>query len=139
MGTSQRSVLFYHCKTILYTETTVRVSSEERTFPFPFFRKFSFGSRGNRQGGNQSLLFCLDAGLHTSLERVASAWSKSLSIPVRVPSANSTAATRSRRAIAYPKLNLAAGRPRSLASSARIANQRATETGPKRHASPILI
>lgn len=62
-----------------------------------------------------------------------------LSIPVCIPSANSTAATRSRRVITYPKLNLAAGRPQSLASSVRITNQRARETGPKRHASPILI
>lgn len=64
---------------------------------------------------------------------------QSLSIPLCVLSANSAAATCSRRAITYPKLNLTAGRPQSLASSERIINQKATETGPKRHASPILI
>lgn len=105
----------------------------------PFFRIFSLGSRGNRQGENQPLLSCLDASLHTNLEGAVSARCKSLSIPVRVPSANNAAATRSQRAIAYPKLNLAAGRPRSFASSARITNQRATEAGPKCHASSILI
>lgn len=111
-----------------------------RKEPFFFFGgKFSSGGKANRQEVNQPPLFCLDISLHTNLERVASVWWKSFNISVHVPSANSTAATCSRRAIAYPKLNLASGRPWSLASSARITNQRATETGPKRHASPVLI
>lgn len=105
-----------------------RVSKRGKNLPFVLSRKFSLGSWVNREGRNQFPLFCFDAGLHKCLEGMVSARWKSLSIPACC-----------RRASAYPELNLAAGRPQCLASSAGITNQRATETGPKRHASPVLI
>ena len=147
-GNTPRACVWAPAKDLSYSTTAKQYSTQRdnrqsfkwrKNFPFPAFQGIFAWSRRNRQGENQSCLFCLDASLHTNLESVASMWCKSLSIPVHVPSANSAAATRSRRVIAFPKLNLAAGRSQSLASSARITNQRAIETGPKRHASPILI
>lgn len=110
--------------------TTARVSKWGMNLPFLLSRQFSLGSWGNREGRSQFLLFCLDVSLHPSLEGVASTRCKSLSIPVRVCC---------RRTSACPKLHLAAGRPQCPASSARITNQRATETGPKHRAAPVLI
>lgn len=110
-------------------EATVRVSKWGKNLPLLLYRKFSLGSWGNKEGRNQFPLFCFDATVHRSLEWEVSTRRKSLSIPVRVHCP---------RTSTYPKLHPAAGRP-CLASSAGITNQRATETGPKRHASPVLI
>ncbi|EOB06703.1 hypothetical protein Anapl_01050 [Anas platyrhynchos] len=106
-------------------------------FVFTSKHPAQFGSKAGEEAVWEVQSLFRDQAVLDKLHRELASWmntvhgAKRFLMKPRQYDSLSTAATCSRRAIAYPKLNLAAGRPWSLASSARITNQRATETDKK--------